>query len=190
MALNEISKESEPKEDEVRHLEDQRDQISGVGGIMDFQKGYYWNSKFIGSMIGIILMAQSLYVGYVLPASSLEIINADLGPSHNYVLITNAETAISGCLLALVGRLGDIFGRRYFLIGGQIFGLLAGIIGATAQSINAMIGAGALMGVAAGVQLTFTFVACELVANKHRGYIDAILFLCTIPIAGIGPGMG
>lgn len=164
---------------------------AAIGGdIGDLPKGYYWSPKFVGSMIGIILTAQSLYLGYVLPTNALGIINEDLGPSPNYVLISTIQTVTSGFLLALVGRLGDILGRRYFLIGGQAFSLVASIVGVVAKNINTMIGVGTLMGCAAGVQLTFTFVAAELVANKHRAYINAVLFCSTIPLAGIGPGLG
>jgi hypothetical protein len=44
---------------------------SAIGGdYHDLPKGYYRSPKFIGSFIGVILMAQSLYVGYVLPVGS------------------------------------------------------------------------------------------------------------------------
>ena len=44
---------------------------SAIGGdYHDLPKGYYRSAKFIGSFIGVILMAQSLYVGYVLPVRS------------------------------------------------------------------------------------------------------------------------
>jgi hypothetical protein len=45
---------------------------SALGGdYHDLPKGYYYSANFIGSFIGVILMAQSLYVGYVLPVGSL-----------------------------------------------------------------------------------------------------------------------
>lgn len=53
---------------------------SAIGGdYRDLPDGYYRSSKFIGSFVGVILMAWSLYVGYVLPANTLSIINADIG---------------------------------------------------------------------------------------------------------------
>jgi MFS family permease len=106
------------------------------------------------------------------------------------VLIITVTTVTSGCLLTVVGRLGDIFGRRYFLIGGQVFGVLGGIIGATAKSVNVLIGGSVFMGIAGAVQLTFTFVLCELVPNKHRAYVDAALFTSIIPFAAMGPAIG
>jgi hypothetical protein len=53
---------------------------SAIGGdFHDLPEGYYRSPKFIGSFVGVVFMAWSLYVGYVLPSSTLSIINADLG---------------------------------------------------------------------------------------------------------------
>ena len=47
---------------------------SAIGGdYHDLPKGYYRSPQFLGSFIGVILLAQSLYLGYVLPVSSLKI---------------------------------------------------------------------------------------------------------------------
>jgi len=71
-----------------------------------------------------------------------------------------------------------------------MFGLVGGIIGSTAKNIQTLIVAGAFMGIGGAVQLTFTFVVCELVPNKHRAYIDSALFFFIIPFAALGPIIG
>lgn len=41
---------------------------SAVGGhLEDLPSGYYHSPRFIGSLIGVVLMANSLYLGFVLP---------------------------------------------------------------------------------------------------------------------------
>lgn len=92
--------------------------------------------------------------------------------------------------LTLVGRLSDIFGRRYFLIGGQTFGLIGALICATAKNIPTVIAGTVLVGLAGAVQLTFTFVIAELVANKDRAKVDACLFLSILPLSSMGPAFG
>jgi len=92
--------------------------------------------------------------------------------------------------LTLVGRLGDIFGRRYFLIGGQTLGFIGALICATAKNIPAVIGGTVLVGLAGAVQLTFTFVVAELVPNKYRAKVDAFLFMSIIPLSSMGPAFG
>lgn len=86
----------------------------------------------------------------------------------------------------LVGRFGDIFGRRYFLIGGQFLGLIGAIVCATAKNVPTVIGGSALCGLAAAVQLTFTFVIAELVPNKARPLVNAAIFITTFPFAAFG----
>ncbi|PMD55689.1 siderophore iron transporter [Hyaloscypha bicolor E] len=161
---------------------------SAIGGqLQDLPTGYYRSPKFVGSIIGVILMANSLYLGFVLPANILSVIDADIGPDPNYLLISTAFTLTAGVGLTLVGRLGDIFGRRYFLIGGQTLGFIGALICATAKNIPAVIGGTVLVGLAGAVQLTFTFVVAELVANKHRAKVDAFLFMSIIPLSSMGP---
>lgn len=86
--------------------------------------------------------------------------------------------------------MGDIFGRRYFLIGGQCFGLIGSIIGANAHNIPTLIGGSVFIGLGNAVQLTFTFIICELVPNKYRAYVDASLFFLIFPFAALGPIIG
>ncbi|EED20904.1 siderophore iron transporter, putative [Talaromyces stipitatus ATCC 10500] len=148
--------------------------------------GYYRSKNFIGSLIAVCLMGISLYLGYVLPVNSLAAINKDLGPDPNYTLISTMFTLISGVAVLLVGRFGDIFGRRYFLIGGQFLGLIGAIVCATAKNVPTVIGGSALCGLAAAVQLTFTFVIAELVPNRLRPAVNAGIFLTTFPFAAFG----
>ena len=90
------------------------------------------------------------------------------------------------CVL-IVGRLGDVLGRRYFLIGGQVLGLIGAAVCATAKTIPTVIGGTVLTGMAGSVQLTFTFVVAELVPNKARPAVNSGLFLSTFPFASFGP---
>jgi hypothetical protein len=42
--------------------------VSAIGGhLKDLPPGYYRSPKFVGSIIGVILIANSLYLGFVLP---------------------------------------------------------------------------------------------------------------------------
>ncbi|KAE8353465.1 siderophore iron transporter [Aspergillus coremiiformis] len=147
---------------------------------------YYRSKNFIGSLIAVGLMAISLYLGYVLPVNSLTAIDAELGPDKSSSLISTVFTLISGVAVLLVGRFGDVFGRRYFLIGGQLLSLVGALVCATAQKIPTIIGGSVLCGLAAAVQLTFTFVISELVPNKARPMVSSGLFLATFPFAAFG----
>jgi hypothetical protein len=62
--LGESEKASSPRIDVVEDVAD----ASAIGGhLKDLPPGYYRSPKFVGSIIGVILMANSLYLGFVLP---------------------------------------------------------------------------------------------------------------------------
>jgi len=88
---------------------------------------------------------------------------------------------------ALVGRLSDILGRRWFFLGGNILGLIGAIISGTAHRISVLIGGSALLGIAGAVQLSFPIVLGELVPTKHRPYANAAMWACGLPFTAFGP---
>jgi hypothetical protein len=63
-------------------------------------------------------------------------------------------------------------------------GLIGCIVGCTAQSINALVGANLCNGLAAAGQLSFGIILGGLVPNKHRGPIVTLVFLSSAPFAG------
>jgi hypothetical protein len=71
--------EKAPTPSRIDEVDDVAD-ASAVGGhLTDLPPGYYRSPQFVGSIIGVMLMANSLYLGFVLPANTLTVINADLG---------------------------------------------------------------------------------------------------------------
>lgn len=113
-------------------------------------------------------------------------INEDLGYSPAYIWISDASIVVTCIGLLIVGRLGDILGRRYFLIGGQVFGVVGAAICAKATSINMLVAGATIYGVACTTQLTYPFVVQELVPNKHRGIAQAVITFAVLPFAGFG----
>src|ERR1700753_2074524 len=104
----------------------------------------YWSSpRVLGSILASFLLANSIYIGYALPVSVLSVINADIGPSPNIYLISLMYTLFTGVLHLFFARLSDILGRRYFLVGGQTFGVVGSIICATGNNIHGLIGGSA-----------------------------------------------
>lgn len=75
----------------------------------------------------------------MLPANTLALINQSIGPSPNLIWVSISWTAGFAIGFTLVGRLSDIFGRRWFFIMSSVLGLIGTIIGASAQSINMLI---------------------------------------------------
>jgi hypothetical protein len=80
-----------------------------------------------------------------------------------------------------------VFGRRWFFIGSSIMALFGNIIGASAQSVNQLIGTNCLNGLAAAGQLSFNVILGELVPNKQRGPFNALVLSTSVPFAVFGP---
>ena len=108
-----------------------------------------------------------------------------------------------------MGRLSDIFRRRWFFIGSSILAIVGNIIGASTQSINMLIvsnpsaldllthyypefnirtkGTNTINGLAAAGQLSFSVVMGELVSNRMRGPINAFVLSTSVPFAVFEP---
>jgi MFS family permease len=115
------------------------------------------------------------------------LINQDIGPSPNLGWVGTVWILGSAIGFLLVGRLSDIFGRKWMVIGTTVLSIIGNIVGGTAHTIETLIAANALNGVAAAGQLSFGIVLGELVPNKQRGPIVTLVFMSSLPFAVFGP---
>ncbi|KAL1591906.1 hypothetical protein SLS60_011498 [Paraconiothyrium brasiliense] len=157
------------------------------GAFEEMPKGYFWSIQFVGTVIAVCSGSICAYLGWVLPANTLALINEDIGPSNNLNWVATIWTVGSAIGFLLVGRLSDIFGRKWMVIGTNVLGLLGCIVGGTAKNIDTLVGANLMNGIAAAGQLSFGIVLGELVPNKHRGPIVTLVFFSSMPFAVFGP---
>ncbi|KAF4924399.1 Trichothecene efflux pump TRI12 [Colletotrichum viniferum] len=159
-----------------------------VGGNYDaMPAGYFRSPQFLGTLTAQCLASICAYLGWVLPANTLTLINADLGPSKNINWVATMWTMGSSIGFLLVGRLSDLYGRKWMVLGTSILGLVGCAIGSCAQTVETLIAANVCNGIAAAGQLSFGIVMGELVPNKWRGPIVTIVFLSSLPFAVFGP---
>lgn len=125
-----------------------------------------------------------------MPANTLLLINADIGPSVNISWVATAWTLGSAVGFLLFGRLTDIFGRKWGVLFCQLLALVGVIVAATAHEVGALIAAETMIGIAAAGQLSFGIVIGELVPNKLRAPAITIIFLSALPFAVFGPSIG
>ena len=83
---------------------------------MTIAAGYFRSKYFLGSLFatGMGLLAAVGQFGYAAPV--LGIIDADLGPDPNFIWISLIYNVALSVFLPIVGRLSDIFGRRWFFV--------------------------------------------------------------------------
>lgn len=151
----------------------------------ELPKGYFTSLQFIGSALGVGMNLMGSTAGFAIVAPVLSQIDVAIGPGPVtwLALVYTLGLAIG---LTLVGRLSDIFGRRWFFISGVCLGVIGSIIGATANTIPVLIGGQTLIGLSASTGYSYAFVIGELVPLKYRFMANGILFLFSMPTAGFG----
>jgi MFS family permease len=153
--------------------------------------GYFTSPRIIGSFAGTSIVVVAAYFQFqALAAVLYSAVAADIGPSANIVLVSTVWTAAQPIALLLFGRLSDRFGRRNFALGSCVLGIVGGIVAATAQSIEMLIAAEVIMGVASGVPAAYPLLAGELVSNKDKYVGTAIVVVPNVIATGFGPYIG
>lgn len=90
-------------------------------------------------------------------------------------------------MFLLVGCISNIFGRRWFFIIGSAIGTIGSIVGATAQGVGQLIAGEALIGIAAGFQISFFWVVSEIVPMNRRFIASSGIFLWSVPTVRKSP---
>ncbi|KIW17684.1 hypothetical protein PV08_04879 [Exophiala spinifera] len=138
-------------------------------------------------------MVLSFPVGFwafVMPSFALSYIKADLGDPLDSIWVIIAQNVVQAVAITVLGRLSDLFGRRWFQIGDGMVGLAGYITASRAPDMNSLIGANILIGVGSAVQIQCSVVGGELLQNKHRFLYNSFTVLVFAPISAISPGIG
>ncbi|KAH0848654.1 siderophore iron transporter [Fonsecaea pedrosoi] len=157
------------------------------GDLNEMPPGYFRSWQFIGTVAAATFMNMASQVSWVMPANTLMLMDQDLGPSKNINWVATAWTLTYGLSVLLYGRLSDIFGRKWITIWLNVSGVVGAIVGATAQSVEALIGANICTGISAGAQLSSPTILGEIVPNRYRTPIVGLVFFLTFPWATFGP---
>ncbi|KAF9768778.1 hypothetical protein IL306_013874 [Fusarium sp. DS 682] len=149
--------------------------------------GYYRSPQFLGTLAAQCLASICAFLGWVLPSNTLALINADIGPSTHITWVATIWTMGSSIGFLIVGRLSDLYGRKWMVMSTTVLGLIGCIIGGTARNVGMLIVSNGCNGLAAAGQLSFGIVLGELVPNKHRGPVMSFVFLTSVPFGVFGP---
>lgn len=148
--------------------------------------GYYYSFQFIGTFTALCLSSIALYMYLLMPSAVLTTINNNIGPSPLISWWSIGRTAAQSVTFTLVGRLSDIFGRRWFFLGGNAVALVGIAITASSFSIAQLAIGAAITGIGEAVQNSYTIALAELVPNKHRPMIISLVFVSSAPFASLG----
>ncbi|OJD11102.1 hypothetical protein ACJ73_09615 [Blastomyces percursus] len=144
--------------------------------------------NIIGSLAAMSFGLFNAAWGFAPPAAVLLWINADIGSDSetNAALFSVMQTLGTTLGYMFVGRLSEIYGRRWVMIMFTLFGLVGSIVAGTAKDLNTFIGANVLLGLATGAQCCYAFLAGELMPNKHKMLGMAIVVIFCLPGTSMG----
>lgn len=155
------------------------------------ENSYFMSPRIVGSFVGTGIVVVATYFQFqAVAAVIVSAINPDIGPSSNVALVNTVWTVSQPIALLLFGRLSDRFGRRNFALGSCVLAIIGGIVAATAQSIETLIGAEVIMGIASGVPAAYPLLAGELVSNKQKYVGTALVVLPNVVATGFGAYIG
>ena len=116
---------------------------------------------------------------------------ADLGGFSQYTWITTAYIITSAVAVPITGKLTDIYGRKYFYLGGLGIFVLASIACGFSNTMNQIIIFRGVQGIGAGVMMANAFTVIgdlfpPAVRGKYQGFMSAVFGLSAI----VGPTLG
>ncbi len=138
-------------------------------------------------MLGILLAAlDQTIVGTAMPR-----IVADLGGLSHYAWVFTAYMLASTVTVPIYGKLSDIYGRRWFFIGGMVLFLAGSALSGMSQSMNQLIMFRALQGLGAGAMMPIAFAIIGDVfppseRGKWQGLTSGMFGIASI----VGPTLG
>ncbi|USW52057.1 Putative major facilitator transporter Str1/Tri12, MFS transporter superfamily [Septoria linicola] len=141
----ELAHAGERKREHIRQSEALATDASQV------RQGYFTSWPLIGAIASISLSTVASYWGFSPAAAVITVINRDIGPSANASLFSIIWSVASAISIILFGRISDKFGRRWILIAATATGFVGGVVACTANTINTLVGANVMLGLAAGV---------------------------------------
>lgn len=148
-----------------------------------------YSPAFLGTFFALGLGFLAGVSGFAYIAPVLSIINADIGPDPNITWVALVHPVALSVALTIVGRMTDIFGRRWFFIGAAGLAAVASIISACAQSVPMLIAGATIKAVAASGQLSCFYTISELVPMKYRYIASSGLLLFNLPGTAFAPAV-
>ncbi|EUA10119.1 sugar (and other) transporter family protein [Mycobacterium kansasii 732] len=145
------------------------------------------NFVFLAVVLGMLLAA----LDQTIVATALATIVAHLGDAGHQSWMVTSYLLASTIVTALVGKLGDLVGRKRVFQAAVVFFVVGSILCGLAQSMAMLVAARALQGVGGGaITVTATALIGEVVPLRERGRYQGILGAVFGVTTVVGPLLG
>ncbi len=116
---------------------------------------------------------------------------ADLGGFDRYTWVTTSYMVASTTVVPIVGRLTDMYGRKWFFVAGIAVFLVGSVLSGLSQSMGQLIVFRAFQGLGAGVMMANAFVTIgDLFPAKDRGKYSGLMSAVFGLSSVVGPMLG
>lgn len=145
------------------------------------------NFIFAAIVLGMLLAA----LDQTIVATALPTIVADLGDAGRQSWVVTSYLLASTIVTALVGKLGDLYGRKRVFEVAVLFFVAGSVLCGLAQSMTMLVGSRALQGVGGGaITVTASALIGEVVPLRERGRYQGILGAVFGVTTVVGPLLG
>lgn len=145
------------------------------------------NLIFVAIVLGMLLAA----LDQTIVATALPTIVADLGDAGHQSWVVTSYLLASTIVTALVGKLGDLFGRKRVFQAAIVFFVVGSVLCGLAQSMGMLVAARALQGIGGGgITVTASALIGEVVPLRERGRYQGILGAVFGVTTVVGPLLG
>ena len=145
------------------------------------------NLIFVAIARGMLLAA----LDQTIVATALQTIVADLGDAGHQSWVVTSYLLASTIVTALVGKLGDSFGRKRVFQAAVVFFVIGSVSCGLSQSMAMLVGSRALQGIGGGaITVTASALIGEVVPLRDRGRYQGILGAVFGVTTVVGPLLG
>jgi EmrB/QacA subfamily drug resistance transporter len=147
--------------------------------------------QVIFTFVGVILAMFLSSLDQTVVGTAMPRIISDLGGFSHYTWITTVYIITSAVTIPITGKLTDMYGRKYFYIGGLILFILASILCGLSNTMSQIIIFRGIQGIGGGVMMANAFTVIgdlfpPAERGKYQGFMSAVFGLSSI----VGPTLG
>ena len=145
------------------------------------------NLIFVAVLLGMFLAA----LDQTIVATALPTVVADLGGAGHQSWVVTSYLLASTIVTAIVGKLGDLFGRKVIFAASVLFFLAGSVLCGLAGTMTMLVASRALQGIGGGaIMVTATALIGEVIPlrdrGRYQGALGAVFGVTTV----VGPLLG
>ncbi len=159
------------------------DQVTGL----DTVSGQRRNMVFLAVLLGMLLAA----LDQTIVATALPTVVADLGGAGHQSWVVTSYLLASTITTAVVGKLGDLFGRKAVFLASILFFLAGSVLCGLSSSMTMLVASRTLQGIGGGaVMVTSMALIGEVIPLRERGRYQGALGAVFGVTTVVGPLLG